>query len=449
VLTLCQDERYALKPFEVTVIDALRDRIHSHATIEQFRQAPQDWTRRRKLPFATVAAMIVRGHKHSMATTLVKVFGAAPQVTQMPTPSAYAQARLKLKPELFVALAADASTQFYAAADSQGFVRRWKGRRLLGADGTYLTLPDTPETRQRYSAQTNQHQGVTCVQALGVVVYDLLNEVGLSMVLGKNAGEAALLEQAGGPVAAGDVLILDRHYLSYEVIATWSARGVPVVIRCPRTGFAQVTAFFDADERERVVRLRVPEQRQRAQRERGLPEQVRVRLVKVVLESGETEVLATTLSEQEASYEEVVALYAMRWGVETFFDRLKNIYEVERLSGETLVTIEQDIYGVFFLATLEGVLTRRATEELARESRAAGHRHPKQVNRVSSYVALVDRVVALLADPGTSAEQTLAQLQALFKTNPGVKRPGRKTERKKLKHSRRLHHHLYRKRLIA
>jgi hypothetical protein len=46
-------------------------------------------------------------------------------------------------------------------------------------------------------------------------------------------------------------------------------------------------------------------------------------------------------------------VYGWREGGETYYDRLKNIFEVERFSGRSVLSIEQDFYGVIFLATLQ------------------------------------------------------------------------------------------------
>ena len=73
-----------------------------------------------------------------------------------------------------------------------------------------------------------------------------------------------------------------------------------------------------------------------------------MRLVRVLLSSGEVEVLLTTLCDAQAyPAREFKPVYGARWGEETFFDRFKNIFEVERFSGTTVAAVEQDIYGLF------------------------------------------------------------------------------------------------------
>jgi len=61
------------------------------------------------------------------------------------------------------------------------------------------------------------------------------------------------------------------------------------------------------------------------------------------LDSGEIELLMTSLIEREKyTYECFKALYFKRWGIETYYDRLKNILNLENFSGLTNQAILQD-----------------------------------------------------------------------------------------------------------
>ena len=55
---------------------------------------------------------------------------------------------------------------FYTNYDQEGLVKRWKGFLLWATDCSSLNLPDTEETREKYSVQTNQYDEEGCVQGL-------------------------------------------------------------------------------------------------------------------------------------------------------------------------------------------------------------------------------------------------------------------------------------------
>ena len=386
----------------------------------------------------------------SQQNALNKVFDELDAGTVVPTGSAYCQARQKLRPELFAQLNQQTVMDFYALSADDQSLSRWHGHRLLGADGTALNLPDTPETRHTFSIVSNQHTDY--VQATAVVLYDLGNDLGLAASLGPLSGEKGPLFQRLWPeTQPGDLLVLDRNFADYEIMARAIKDGRHFVIRCPRQ-FKAVKVFWDSTVTDRVIELSAPDAAGLREfvRQGVLPPTIRVRLLKFKLPGGETEVLVTDLCEQTAyPHADFYPLYGRRWGQETYYDRFKHIFEVERWSGQTVLTLQQDFFGILFLSTLESVLAQSAQSALAERDELRQPETKAQVNRAVSYVALVDHVVALLLDPQLSPDETLKRLHELFLMNPTRQRPGRRVQRPKLKYSRRVRHLLYRKRLTA
>ncbi len=141
--------------------------------------------------------------------------------------------------------------------------------------------------------------------------------------------------------------------------------------------------------------------------------------------------------------------YGWRWQYETYHDRLKNIFEGERFSGSRVQAIEQDFYGVVFLATLASILSKPAQAQLSAQGQARGCTNPPQVNRAVSYVAGMEHVVELLGDPRHQPRQTLAAIEQLLLTNPSRQRTGRHFERKNRSTAHRLRFAKYRKRALA
>lgn len=430
----------------------IRTNLQCPVVIGRCRQRPQDFTRLRLLSFGRVCLVVLRGHKLSFQNALNKVFHALGEVFGVPTPSAYSHARQKLKPEVFPHLNRGLCAGFYQLYEADDQVQRWRGHRLLATDGTFLTLPNTPDTRAKYTLQTNQHAGAECVQAQCGVLYDLRNDLGLRLHLSARQGETrTLLDSLWSATQPGDVLVLDRAYADYGLLAYAQAQRRHVVVRLPRGRFAACEAFWHSALPEQNVTLTWPKTAStRAFVARHhLPCQIRVRLVRVLLSSGEVEVLLTTLCDAQAyPVGEFKPVYGARWGEETFFDRYKNIFEVERFSGTTLAAIEQDVLGLFFLMTLESILTKPEQVTLAQQGAARATKFVPQVNRAESYVALLDRVVLLLLSP-QSEDEVLAELHHLFGKNPTLQRPGRQFIRAPLNYSKTVRYLKYRKKVRA
>ncbi len=398
---------------------------------------------------------MLSGHKMSLQNALNKLFKALGEVFRVPSASAYCQAKQKVKPEVFVHLSEVLCADFYTLYGADKEVRLWHGHRLLGADGTYLTLPDTEELRACFSVHGNQHAQAQHkqVQALAVVLHDLLNDLGVaSAIEPAHASERRLLFDLWSATEEGDVVVLDRNSAHYTIIATAKKARREVIIRCPRQSFSVVNEFWESAASERIVVLRVSQRAatRKFVKENNLPEEVTVRLLKFRLESGEQEVLLTTLCDQKKyKRREIYQVYGWRWRDETYYDRVKNIFEVERFSGHTETSIKQDFYGVIFLANLESVLSRETETRMQEAAQERENETVPHVNHAVSYVALVGRVGSLLADPKKSAVETLRELKHLFRTNPTRHRKGRKYERETLTHARKLRYHRYSKRVIA
>jgi hypothetical protein len=432
------------------IVSHLRETLTAEATRRHFRMKPTDFTRQRQLPLPRVALLILRGHKVSQQNALNKVFRELDALAEVPTGSAYCQARQKLRPELFAHLNQQVVLDYYALSADEPSMPHWHGHRVLGVDGTTLNLPDTPETRRTFSVVSNQH--TVYVQATAVVLYDLGHALGLAASLGPVRGEKGpLFQQLWAATQPGDVLVLDRNFADYELIARAVHDGRHVVIRCPRR-FSAVKAFWDSPAQDQVLELTAPDAAGLRERVRHglLPATLRVRLLKFRLPSGETEVLLTDLCDATTyPRADFFALYGRRWGQETYYDRFKHIFEVERWSGYSVLTLQQDFWGVLFLTTLESVLAQSAQSALAHRDQRRLPETKAQVNRAVSYVALLDHVVALLLDAKVSPDETLERLHDLFQTNPTRQRPGRRVNRPPLKYSRRVRYLLYRKRLTA
>lgn len=279
----------------------------------------------------------------------------------------------------------------------------------------------------------------------------MLNDFGLNAVLQPTQAEKTLLFHHHLPqTQVGDVLVMDRLYCDYSVLAFCLGHGREFVVRAPRSSFRAVRAFWQSNQREAIVTLGVTPDQKKWVVEQKLPQQVRLRLVKLTLSSGQEEVLVTSLCDAARyAIEELAQVYGWRWRVESYLDRLKNIFEIERLASQRREHLEQDFYGIVFLATLESVLVRPAQRALQRQSQRRGCRYEQQVNRAVSYSALLDHTLLLLTDKGKSPEQVLSDLFRLFVTNPVPKRDGRHIPRKRPSLSQKLRHHRYAKRALT
>lgn len=427
----------------------MREYILDKSTIDSFRANDTDFTRERKLPFWRVAVLILRGWKTSMQNRVNKFFDDLNLLGEISTASAFCQSRKKIKPEFFKVLNDKVVDFFYDNYEKDGLVKKWKGRLLWAVDGSYINVPDTIETRKKYNICTSQYNAECAIQALSSFLCDVLNEISINSSIDEIKSEKSFIFEEHIRHYREDVIVLyDRLYTDYSVIAVHIKAGIDFVIRCPESKtFRKVEEFVKSDGIDEIVSLNITRKQKKFVEENGLPEEIMVRLVKVKLENGEIEVLMTSLLGEEYKVEDFKWLYNKRWGVETYIDRLKNQLEIERFSSEMVIGIKQDFYGIVFLSTLESVLSKEDEKVITEESREKQLKYEYKMNKSVSYSVVVDHVVDLLLNLNKSAEEVVDDLSKLFRTARTPVRPGRKFKRKSLTASQKLRFHKYVKRI--
>lgn len=435
----------------ILLITFLREFMKKSLIIDTFRSKDTDFTRDRKLPFWTTTVLILTSWKTSMHNRLNKFFDDFNLLDGMPTGSAFCQARKKIKPELFIALKDETVKLFYDIYEKAGLVKRWKGRFLYAIDGSYFNIPDTEETRKKYSIQTNQYKD-GAVQALSSFLYDVMNEICINAVINEKKSEkSSIFSDHVKKFTKEAIIIYDRLYADYSVLSFHVKGGYDFVIRCSLTSsFKEVSHFVKSDCFDKIVTLKVTEGQKKFVKENGLPKVVTVRLVKVILSNGTIEVLITSLLDGKTyKLEDFKWLYNKRWCIETYFSRLKNLLEVERFSSKTVIGIEQDFHSLIFLSTLESVMIKEDEEKIGKENLEKKLKYNYKINKSVSYAAIADHIVDLLLNPDVTPSEILTKLSRLFKNGSSPQRPGRQFERKDRTSTQKLKFHKYEKRICA
>jgi putative transposase len=146
--------------------------------------------------------------------------------------AAYCRARAKLPACVLHRLALDVGRNLERQVPADWL---WQGKHVPLVDGTTVTLPDTPENQQAYPQPASQQPGLGFPMVRLVVLLSLATAALLGMAKGpyqgKETGETALLRQLLAEVPAGDILLADRYYCTYWLVALARAGGLDVVFR--------------------------------------------------------------------------------------------------------------------------------------------------------------------------------------------------------------------------
>ena len=409
-------------------METTRALLDDPAFSARHRSAPTAFTRVRALPFALVAALILRKGVKSLQNWVNEAIG---QLGGSPvSASAFSKARYRLQHTAFIELNRQAVVE---TLYGDGGYRRYRGYRLLGVDGSKVLLPDSETVREQFGtiAYSNGQHGEGAVAgerpyALASTLYDLCNHVALDALLGRaNAYEVDLAVAHLAHARPGDLVLADRNYPSFRMLAELSRRGIDFAIRCSSKSFSPARAMLrGAGADSQIVEITPADGKVGATREAGLPTRLRVRFVRV--RTGEYEVLVTSLlDEREWPAADFLDLYHQRWGVETFYARLKTRLGLENFSGLGAEAVRQDFFATVYLSGLESLLTEDAQAQLD----AKPTRHPQRVNRAVSFNAIKHNAFDILLGD-EDAETIRERLTALFMTNPTAYREGRNPPRK-------------------
>ena len=325
-----------------------------------------DFTRSRKLPFVSVFILIVKNSVKSLQCMLNE-FVLSNELDYTVTSGAFTKARKKLKHGAFVELN-EGITEIYYQDDD---IKKFNGLRIIAFDGSNIILPNEDEVREKFgtkrTANGSYEEIGTYSSATLVAGYDVLNNMVVSAILGHSKDhELTLATNMIANTKEDDLLLYDRGFGSYIFMATLIKNKKKFVIRLSKASFGAAKSMFkDGAPDDKVVKIQVPNAHRKTAKDLGLDEFINIRLVRVVLSTGEIEVLATVLFDTtkypNSSFQE---LYNLRWGVETFFGKIKGRLNLENFTGKTVEAIKQDFWATIMLSNLETIMTEDIEKQI-------------------------------------------------------------------------------------
>jgi len=301
---------------------------------------------------------------------------------------AYCQARQRLPLEMVTALMRETGRLLSEQAQPAWC---WRGRAVKLADGTGVSMPDTPENQASYPQPSTQAQGVGFPLARLVAIICLSTGAVLDAAIGPHAGkgntELDLMRGLLEALSVGDVLLADALYCNYFMIALLQAGGVDVL--CEQHG-ARITDFRRGrglGKRDHVVCWPKPRQRPEwmtPEQYQSFPDELTVREVKV-----DGRVLVTTLvNARQVPQGELFELYACRWHVELDIRNLKTTLGMEVLRCLTPQMVEKELWVYLLAYNVIRLLMAQAAQHAGVHPRELSFKHTVQLWSVWTETAL-------------------------------------------------------------
>lgn len=213
------------------------------------------------------------------------------------------------------------------------------------------------------------------------------------------------------------LLIYDRGYPGFANFFLHQNKEEPqaYLMRCPLGFSKEVKAFVNSVENDTISLFRANKYSSEELYKQGfivpVGSTINVRLIKVVLDDGTMEVLATNLfNKKDYPHDVFKELYFTRWGIETKYDTIKNQLQLEAFSGQKVATIIQDFYITFFLSNLQEIIAKPCEKHLIRINRSRKHHY--KINRNIAFGMMKNRIVEMFIV--YNPEKILQNLEKLF-----------------------------------
>jgi putative transposase len=304
----------------------------------------------------------------------------------------------------------------------------WRRRHVTLADGSCSSMPDTPENQAAFPQPTSQKPGLGFPLARLVTLLSLATGMLMGMELGpyagKETGETALLRQLLDCLQPGAVVLGDRYFCSYFMIALLLEVGVDVVTRLHQRRSADFRRGQRLGKNDHLVvwlRPVKPDWMDQETYER-MPTTLTVREVHVeVNEPGfrvDSLVVVTTLTDAvEYTSEDLAELYHQRWLVELDIRAIKTSLGMDVLRCKTPEMVVKEIW-IHLLAY-----------NLIRQSMLQAALAKKLSPRQLSFTAALQKIGASWMVLAVANETILVTLVAVnlkhLATHQIGKRPGR------------------------
>lgn len=394
------------------------------------------FTRDRKLGFDKIMTMMIKKSNKSLQNSINDTqldLGEDATISN----SAYTQARAKLNYTAFEEFAQLARDLFY----EDGEYETYKGFRLLAIDGSVTTLPNTNDVKKEFNpmkvkCQIKEFQKDVS-QARISCLFDVLNNIAIdASITNKNKSEdndliaydeRTLALQHLYDCTLNDLTLMDRGYPSFELFAAVH-NNTNILCRIRQNIFSKAKFLFDAhsEKKDVILEINAPKYLKEELRQNNIPTKMKIRFVQVILDNGTVEVLATNVLDNERlRTSDFKELYSLRWGIETYFDLIKNRLGLENFTGQTALAVKQDFFATIFLTNYESMMTYDINEELKEKTK--DNKYVQKVNKAVSFNIIKHKVFDLLY-LDNPLDEMLEQMEKLFLTNTIVIRPDRKSK---------------------
>jgi len=298
--------------------------------------------------------IILRLIKKSIKAELMEYFYQPNKEHNVPTRQAFAQAREKLSYLAFK----DFFDKTCELAVNNGNERLYKNYRIFAVDGTTFAVGNLTKLSDYFGATTCLKDKAMCrISAVVDILNDCIVNAAVSpFCVGERALAIDQIEQLKNVL--NGLFIFDRGYWSPELVSGIIKNGQKFLIRLA----SNIHNPIVKDEQGCIIPLRH---------------------YSFTLPGGGTQELLTNITEEEMSDSELSELYTKRWGVETKYLELKDRLQIDKLSGESVNIVLQDIYATLYISNLISFICYESDEAIKAREAGKSNKYKQKTNKTA------------------------------------------------------------------
>jgi hypothetical protein len=300
-----------------------------------------------------------------------------------PNAASYCNARARLPTGVLRALAKRTARQLQ---DGLPQAWKWNGRDAYIADGSHVSLPDTPQNQAAYPQVYNQKPGLGFPLARVAVLLSLAtgacHDLAIAPYAGKGTGETTLLRQMYDSLRPGDVVVADALFDNYFLACELRQRGVELVARvaAERVGTRAVARGPDGD----LILWQRPNKPHgmKGEQYRTYPKTLLMRQVSVDARDKDNRVeqfkVITTILDAAIDGGQIGSLYERRWDGEVDIRSIKATMKMDVLRCKTPEMVRKEIWAHLLAYNLLRTVMAIAAAESDTEPRKISFKGAKQ-----------------------------------------------------------------------
>jgi hypothetical protein len=301
----------------------------------------------------------------------------------------------------------------------------WQGKNVKLVDGFTFTMPDTPENQKAFPQLKSQAPGVGFPIARACVVLSLadacIDNVAIGPYAGKETGETALLRKVLNSFKPGDVMLADRYFCSFFMLAILKSHGMDVCMRLHQLRQVDYSSVQWLGNNDYIDTWYRPQRAKWMSQELydSLPEQMNIRIVSFnAIADNQTEpltVASTLVDHKMYQAADIGKLYGYRWYAELDVFSIKQSLNLDHLRCKSPEMIRRELWTTLLAYNMVRFVCAQAA-----------FIHEKLPRQMSFTIACNTLLSQWLMPPDESIRQTLGKYNLYqIASNEVGNRPGR------------------------